>query len=74
MMKRLGLEKETVLPDEASFEEFQTAFKLPLLTSTQEAMLGPLLGQEPAGLDARFCLVVLVAKHRSYVIFCKCIQ
>ena len=39
MMKRLGLEEvETELPDEASFEEFQTAFVLPLSTSTREAM------------------------------------
>jgi hypothetical protein len=39
MMKRLGIEVETQLPDEASFEEFQTAFKLPLSQSTREAML-----------------------------------
>ena len=38
MMKRLGLEMETELPDEASFEEFQTAFKLPLSASTTEAI------------------------------------
>ena len=38
MMKCLGLEKETVLGDEASFEEVQTTFKLPPLTSTREAM------------------------------------
>ena len=38
MMKRLGVEVETQLPDEASFQEFQTAFKLPLSSSTQEAM------------------------------------
>jgi hypothetical protein len=39
MMKHLGLEEvETELPDEASFEEFQTAFALPLSTSTWEAM------------------------------------
>jgi hypothetical protein len=38
-MKRLGLEEvETELPDEASFEEFQTAFALPLSMSTREAM------------------------------------
>jgi hypothetical protein len=30
MMKRLGVEVETQLPDKASFEEFQTAFKIPL--------------------------------------------
>lgn len=38
MMKRLGVEVETELPDEASFNEFQTAFKLPLSSSTREAM------------------------------------
>jgi len=38
MNKRLGVEVETELPDEASFEEFQTAFKLPLSPSTREAM------------------------------------
>lgn len=38
MMKRLGVEVETELPDEASLEEFQTAFKLPLSPSTREAM------------------------------------
>ena len=47
MMKRLGLEKETVLPDEASFEEFQTAFKLPLSTSTREAMQVLFPGKNP---------------------------
>jgi hypothetical protein len=39
MMKRLGVELETQLSDEASFQEFQTAFKLPLSLSTREAML-----------------------------------
>jgi hypothetical protein len=39
MMKRLGLEEvPTELPDEASFEEFQTVFALPLSASTREAM------------------------------------
>jgi hypothetical protein len=39
MMKRLGLEEvPTELPNEASFEEFQTAFALPLSASTREAM------------------------------------
>ncbi|CAD6234888.1 unnamed protein product [Miscanthus lutarioriparius] len=37
-MKRLGVEVETELPDEASFDEFQTAFKLPLSPSTWETM------------------------------------
>jgi hypothetical protein len=40
MMKRLELENVPIeLPDEASFEEFQTAFAPPLSTSTREAML-----------------------------------
>jgi hypothetical protein len=30
---------ETQLPEEASFQEIQTAFELPLSSSTQEAML-----------------------------------
>ena len=38
MMKRLGVEVETQLPDEASFQEFQAAFTLPLKPSTREAM------------------------------------
>ena len=38
MMRCLGLEHETVVPDEASFEEFQTAFTLPLSPSKREAM------------------------------------
>jgi hypothetical protein len=38
MMKKLGLEVETQLPDETSFDEFQTAFTLPLSSSTLEAM------------------------------------
>ena len=38
MMKRLSVEVETQLPDEASFQEFHTAFKLPLSSSTREAM------------------------------------
>jgi hypothetical protein len=38
MMKRLGMEVETEDPDEASFDEFQTAFKLPLPSPTREAM------------------------------------
>jgi hypothetical protein len=46
MMKRLGLEEvETKLPNEASFEEFQTAFALPLSASTQEAMQVLFLGR-----------------------------
>jgi hypothetical protein len=38
MMKRLGVEVEMQLPDNASFDEFQTAFALPLAPSTREAM------------------------------------
>ncbi|CAD6228420.1 unnamed protein product [Miscanthus lutarioriparius] len=47
MMKCLGLEVETELPNEASFEEFQTAFKLPLSTSTREAMQVLFPGRNP---------------------------
>ena len=38
MMKRLGLETPTKVPDAASFEEFQQAFALPLSPMTREAM------------------------------------
>jgi hypothetical protein len=38
MMKKLGVKVETQLPDEASFDEFQTAFALPLSSSTREVM------------------------------------
>ena len=38
MMKRLGVQVNTELPDEASFDEFQTAFTTPLSESTREAM------------------------------------
>jgi hypothetical protein len=38
MMKRLDVEVETQLPDEVSFDEFQTAFAQPLAPSTREAM------------------------------------
>ena len=68
-MKRLGVEIETQLPDEASFDEFQTAFASPLSSSTREAMQVLFPGQEAACLDARFCLADLVAKHLSCVIF-----
>jgi hypothetical protein len=36
MMKRLGIEVETQLPDEASFQKFQAAFTLLLTPSTRE--------------------------------------
>jgi len=48
MMKRLGVEIETQLPDEASFDEFQTAFASPLSSSTREAMQVLFPGQEAA--------------------------
>lgn len=38
MMKKLGFEVETELPDEASFDEFQTAFQLPLSSSKRQTM------------------------------------
>ena len=38
MMRRLDLDSETVVPDEASFEEFQAAFTLPLSLSKRDAM------------------------------------
>ncbi|CAD6340188.1 unnamed protein product [Miscanthus lutarioriparius] len=38
MMKRLGFEMETQVPDEASFDEFQEVFALPLTPSKREAM------------------------------------
>jgi hypothetical protein len=38
MMKRLGLETPTEVPDDASFEEFQQAFALPLSPMTREVM------------------------------------
>jgi hypothetical protein len=38
MMRRIGLDLETVRPDEATFQEFQEAFKLPLSASRREAL------------------------------------
>jgi hypothetical protein len=38
MLKRIGLEVETARPDEATFDEFQTVFAIPLTESTREAM------------------------------------
>jgi hypothetical protein len=58
------------VPDEASFDEFQTAFTLPLSVTTREAMEALFLGREVADLDGRFGLVVLVEKL-SYVIASK---
>lgn len=45
MMKRLGMQTETQLPDEASFDEFQTEFKLPLSSETRETMEVLFLGK-----------------------------
>lgn len=45
MMKRLGVEVETQ-PDEASFQEFHTAFAFPLSPSTWEAMKVLFLGRK----------------------------
>ena len=38
MMKRFGFDVETEHPDEASFEEFQTAFAVPLTETAREAL------------------------------------
>lgn len=38
LMMKLGVEVETQRPDSASFEEFQTAFVLPLSDATRTAM------------------------------------
>jgi hypothetical protein len=38
MMKKLGFEIEMVIHDEVSFDEFQTAFQLPLSPSKHKAM------------------------------------
>lgn len=38
LMKKLGLEVETEHPDEASFDEFHTAFQQPIGSSTRRAM------------------------------------
>lgn len=46
MMKKLGFEVETEILDEASFDEFQTAFKPPLTPSTWKAMQVLFLGQK----------------------------
>ncbi|CAD6206129.1 unnamed protein product [Miscanthus lutarioriparius] len=46
MMKRLEVEVETQLPYEVSFDEFQTAFALPLTPSMREAMQVLFLGRK----------------------------
>ena len=38
MMRRLGYDTHTNKPDEASFDEFQELFMLPLSSSKREAM------------------------------------
>lgn len=38
MLKKLGFEVQTAVPDEVSFEEFQELFALPLSASKREAM------------------------------------
>jgi len=38
MMKRFGFDVETEHPDEASFEEYQTAFVVPLTKTAREAL------------------------------------
>jgi hypothetical protein len=38
MMKKLGLQIETKEPDEASFDEFHTAFRQPLSPTVREAL------------------------------------
>lgn len=49
-LKRIGLEVDTVRPNEATFDEFQTVFANPLSESTREAMdvLFPGRKQRPA--------------------------
>jgi hypothetical protein len=52
MMRRLGLDSETVVPDEASFEEFQTAFTLLLSPSKRDAMNALFPGRKQRALGA----------------------
>jgi hypothetical protein len=52
MMHRLGLDHETVVPNEASFEEFQTAFTLPSSLSKREAMTVLFPGRKQRALGA----------------------
>ena len=52
MMRRLGLDNETIIPDEASFEEFQVAFTLPLSPSKREAMQVLFPGRKQLALGA----------------------
>jgi len=52
MMKKLGLEVQTEVPDEASFNEFHAALKFPLDSSTKEAMQVLFHGRKQLALDA----------------------
>lgn len=52
MMKKLGFEIETEIPDEASFDEFQTTFRLPLTPSKREAMQVLFPGRKQRALGA----------------------
>lgn len=52
MMRRLGLDTETIIPDEVSFEEFQVAFTLPLPPSKREAMQVLFPGRKQLALGA----------------------
>jgi hypothetical protein len=52
IMKKLGFEVETELLDKASFDEFQTAFKLPQTPSKREAMQVLFPGRKQRALGA----------------------
>lgn len=52
MMKKLGFDMPTEVPDEASFEEFQAALARPLTPSKQEAMHALFLGRKQLALCA----------------------
>ena len=51
-MKRLGVQVDMKLPDEASFDEFHTAFTTPLSESTREAMQVLFLGRKQRALGS----------------------
>jgi hypothetical protein len=52
MMKKLGLLIETKEPDEASFDEFHTAFRQPFSPTAREAMQVLFLGRMQRALGA----------------------
>ena len=52
MMKKLGLEVQTEVPDEPSFDEFHAALKFPLNSSTKEAMQVLFHGRKQLALGA----------------------